>query len=315
MIHSAALVFLCFLSVSRSEVALRHLSMQRDALMELERLEARYRLVSDSIRITAREREDLMKTLSRYTRRLAAAERHHEKRTASLRRLVDRSLEVSGDLEEGTASPAPVLFGRLEELDTERHLLAQSMRSIRRDIAQVKQLHASLGKILSHLRQSRDAIKTRLVRKREEIWRLSQQTEGYRALFDTRHFDVLSQIRSIRTRLKMLDTPVELRLPVKGAWLVARAGSGMLLSVKPGSLVRAPASGTVLYAGRYPGRGQGIVMSHSNGQISVILDLAEVMVRSGQHVEGRVPVGFAPLASGSGKNARVTIYYGKNKSI
>ena len=315
MSHTAFLAFLCVLSVSRGEILLKELGAQLSAYRQLEELEHRRRLLSDSIRVTVRERSDLMEALSRHMKRLKAAKKQYDATTSRLRSLVEMVLVQSGSIDEGGASAAPALFERLEVLEHERALLGESIRAIRSDISRTRRLHASLGKVLSRLREKLDSVKTLIVRKREEIWRMSREIEARRTLFDARHFRILSRIKKIRARLKKMNEPVTLMLPVRGAWLVARSGSGMLLSVKSGALVRSPGFGTVLYAGRYPGRGQGVVVSHPDGRISVVLDLAEILVRAGQHVDTSTPVGMAPVATGTGHDSRVTIYYGISKGL
>jgi murein DD-endopeptidase MepM/ murein hydrolase activator NlpD len=65
---------------------------------------------------------------------------------------------------------------------------------------------------------------------------------------------------------------------------------GMDYAVPAGTVVQAPAAGTVLMAAPLPLTGQTLVLDHGQGVVSVFFHLGRVEVRPGQLVEGRSPV-------------------------
>jgi peptidase M23-like protein len=68
---------------------------------------------------------------------------------------------------------------------------------------------------------------------------------------------------------------------------------GMDYPVPPGTVVQAPAAGTVLMAAHRPLTGNTVVLDHGQGVISVFFHLGRLEVREGQAIEGRLPLGVS----------------------
>jgi hypothetical protein len=68
---------------------------------------------------------------------------------------------------------------------------------------------------------------------------------------------------------------------------------GMDYPVAPGTLVQAPAAGTVLLARHNPLTGGTLLLDHGQGVISAFFHLERVEVVEGQNLVGRTPVGIA----------------------
>lgn len=86
--------------------------------------------------------------------------------------------------------------------------------------------------------------------------------------------------------------PVEGRL-VTGMGEISDAGvhaRGLTFEVEPNVAVVAPASGRVLYAGRFRGYGEVVIIDHGNGWTSAITGLQSLQVREGDRVRrgGRI---------------------------
>jgi murein DD-endopeptidase MepM/ murein hydrolase activator NlpD len=60
-----------------------------------------------------------------------------------------------------------------------------------------------------------------------------------------------------------------------------------------GTIVQAPAAGSVLFAGNRTLTGGTLVLDHGQGVVSLIAHLARVDVRGGELIEGRTPIGLA----------------------
>lgn len=86
--------------------------------------------------------------------------------------------------------------------------------------------------------------------------------------------------------------PVEGRL-VTGMGEISDAGvhaRGLTFEVEPNAPVVAPASGRVLYAGRFRGYGEVVIIDHGSGWTSAITGLESLQVREGERVRrgGRI---------------------------
>ena len=89
------------------------------------------------------------------------------------------------------------------------------------------------------------------------------------------------------------------RLPVEGRLLtgtgeLSDAGvhaRGLLFETAPGTAVISPAAGRVAYAGRFRGYGEIVIIDHGSGWTSLVTNLAERSVQSGDDVTSGAPVG------------------------
>jgi murein DD-endopeptidase MepM/ murein hydrolase activator NlpD len=66
---------------------------------------------------------------------------------------------------------------------------------------------------------------------------------------------------------------------------------GLDYAVPVGTLVRAPAAGTVLHAGPLILSGETVVIDHGQGVVSVLLHLSRLLVRAGDVVAGTAALG------------------------
>lgn len=98
--------------------------------------------------------------------------------------------------------------------------------------------------------------------------------------------------------------PVEGRL-VTGMGEISDAGvhaRGLTFAASAGAAVVAPAAGRVVYAGRFRGYGEIVIIDHGNGWVSTLTNLADLSVSRGD----RVAMGARLGRTGSGE-ARVTV--------
>ena len=68
---------------------------------------------------------------------------------------------------------------------------------------------------------------------------------------------------------------------------------GMDYEVAAGTVVQAPAAGTVLMAANLPLTGQTLMIDHGQGVLSVFFHLGRIDVVAGQSVEGRAPIALS----------------------
>lgn len=105
--------------------------------------------------------------------------------------------------------------------------------------------------------------------------------------------------------------PPPFRLPVAGSLVtglgeVSEAGvrsRGLTLSTWAGAQVVAPAAGRVIYAGRFRGYGNIVILDHGDGWNSLVAGLDRVLVRVGDAPVQGAPLGRAP----PGEAPRITI--------
>ncbi|WP_447728030.1 murein hydrolase activator EnvC family protein [Sphingomonas koreensis] len=96
--------------------------------------------------------------------------------------------------------------------------------------------------------------------------------------------------------------PPPYRLPVAGSLVtglgeVSEAGvrsRGLTLSTWAGAQVVAPATGRVIYAGRFRGYGNIVILDHGDGWTSLVAGLDRVLVRVGDTPVQGAPLGRAP---------------------
>ncbi|WP_423606677.1 murein hydrolase activator EnvC family protein [Sphingomonas sp. MS122] len=105
--------------------------------------------------------------------------------------------------------------------------------------------------------------------------------------------------------------PPPYRLPVAGSIVtglgeVSDAGvrsRGLTLSSWAGAQVVAPAAGRVIYAGRFRGYGNIVILDHGGGWTSLVAGLDRVLVRVGDAPVQGTPLGRAP----QGEAPRITV--------
>lgn len=105
--------------------------------------------------------------------------------------------------------------------------------------------------------------------------------------------------------------PPPYRLPVAGSIVtglgeVSEAGvrsRGLTLSSWAGAQVVAPAAGRVVYAGRFRGYGNIVILDHGDGWTSLVAGLDRVLVRVGDAPVQGTPLGRAP----QGEAPRITV--------
>lgn len=105
--------------------------------------------------------------------------------------------------------------------------------------------------------------------------------------------------------------PPPFRLPVAGSLItglgeISEAGvrsRGLTLSTWAGAQVIAPAAGRVVYAGRFRGYGNIVILDHGDGWSSLVAGLDHLQVRVGDAPVQGTPLGSAP----KGEAPRITI--------
>lgn len=105
--------------------------------------------------------------------------------------------------------------------------------------------------------------------------------------------------------------PPPFRLPVAGSLVtglgeISEAGvrsRGLTLSTWAGAQVIAPAAGRVIYAGRFRGYGNIVILDHGDGWSSLVAGLDHLQVRVGDAPVQGTPLGSAPR----GEAPRITI--------
>lgn len=105
--------------------------------------------------------------------------------------------------------------------------------------------------------------------------------------------------------------PPPYRLPVAGSLVtglgeISEAGvrsRGLTLSTWAGAQVVAPAAGRVIYAGRFRGYGNIVILDHGDGWTSLVAGLDRVLVRVGDAPVQGTPLGSAP----KGEAPRITV--------
>lgn len=105
--------------------------------------------------------------------------------------------------------------------------------------------------------------------------------------------------------------PPPYRLPVAGSLVtglgeVSEAGvrsRGLTLSTWAGAQVVAPAAGRVVYAGRFRGYGNIVILDHGNGWTSLVAGLDRMLVRVGDAPVQGTPLGSVPR----GEAPRITV--------
>lgn len=105
--------------------------------------------------------------------------------------------------------------------------------------------------------------------------------------------------------------PPPFRLPVAGSLVtglgeISEAGvrsRGLTLSTWAGAQIVAPAAGRVIYAGRFRGYGNIVILDHGDGWSSLVAGLDRMLVRVGDAPVQGTPLGSAP----KGEAPRITI--------
>ena len=105
--------------------------------------------------------------------------------------------------------------------------------------------------------------------------------------------------------------PPPFRLPVAGSLItglgeISESGvrsRGLTLSTWAGAQIVSPAAGRVVYAGRFRGYGNIVILDHGDGWTSLVAGLDRVLVRVGDAPVQGTPLGRAP----QGEAPRVTI--------
>jgi murein DD-endopeptidase MepM/ murein hydrolase activator NlpD len=82
--------------------------------------------------------------------------------------------------------------------------------------------------------------------------------------------------------------------------------SGMDIGAAPGTPIRAPAPGTVYFAGSHPDFGLTVILDHSGNVRTIYGHLSKVLVRSGGPVERGAPVG---LVGNTGRSSGPHLHY------
>jgi septal ring factor EnvC (AmiA/AmiB activator) len=185
--------------------------------------------------------------------------------------------------------------------------------------------------VLRDLDRRRDRLLARIARWRQELTAVRHQRRhhrGHAREWDRAAFTLEREIVALRLRLQRqvasfedrrgkLVRPVpglivgwygETRVPDTKATEISR---GVEISALPRWKVRAPADGTVRFAGRVPTFGNVVVLDHDEGYLSVVGHLGKVLVKEGAPVKGGRPLAALPPAKG---RRALRVYYELRRS-
>jgi septal ring factor EnvC (AmiA/AmiB activator) len=265
--------------------------------------------------------------------RLTAALQTMARRPPALALVQPGSLDDLTHVRALLASTLPAIRARTADLRAQVARGNQLRTQADRAVAALKASQADLG-------QRRMALASFEERQRARSENLAESalSESDRALAfgeEVRELTTLAGTRQfqaqLRRRLAELPGPVlrpgtgpapggrarspNYRLPVEGRIVtgmgeISDAGvhaRGLTFVAAAGAAVIAPASGQVVYAGRFRGYGQIVIIDHGGGWVSTLTHLASLDVKRGDNLRMGDPIGRA----GPGE-ARVTVELRRN---
>ena len=211
---------------------------------------------------------------------------------------------------------------QLKSIDTQADALANQLRSVQRENAEIRRLigadrggkqHAMLSQPRSRDRVANfNEVQARLHR----LARVSQQTRDDAARLQRLAMRVLNLRHLASAARERMIAEIPSIMPVNGE-LSAGFGwrtnpwpefhKGVDLAADYGTVVRAAAAGTVEEAG-YSGDGFGIkvTIDHGNGYETLYGHLSRVVVQPGQHITKGAPIAFV---GSSGESTGPHLHY------
>ena len=233
-----------------------------------------------------------------------------------------RRCRVPGD---GRVEMALLIAHRMKELQAERGVLAglekhqnAAQAIMRQAITKESQLDAVRDHLQARLALLNQAFQDLLRRKKRrhrsrEVWDPTARRLA-RAVADLQE-KVRDQGRSFETIKGLLARPVpgiviRPRLDRRLARTGGRGRShGVLIGAERGWKARAPAMGTVRFAGAVPGFGRVVMIDHGEGFLSVVGYLARLKVRVGQRIRQGTVLGDVRGRPGRDRKEPLTCYY------
>ena len=251
--------------------------------------------------------------------RLTAALQTMARRPSALALVQPGSVDDIVHVRSLLASTLPVIRARTEalraEVDRGNRLRGQAevayaaLRSSREDL---RGRRVALARLEQRERARSESLMASAVSESDRALALGEEARDLAELAGTRAFQ-----NRLRARLSELPGPA-LRpgtparqqaagggpryiLPVAGRLVtgmgeISDAGvhaRGLTFETRGGAQVVAPASGRIVYAGRFRGYGEILIIDHGGGWSTTITSLAAVDVRTGDAVRMRQPVGRA----------------------
>ncbi|MFY0693114.1 MAG: peptidoglycan DD-metalloendopeptidase family protein [Paracoccaceae bacterium] len=204
-----------------------------------------------------------------------------------------RSALIISDLTPALVQDATVLRAQLEELTILRVLQEEAAASLTNALSNVQQARADLSKAIA----DRTDLPRRLVAEPEQISALLQNSDTLSGFADS----LLSlETGELPTRENFQKAKGQLRIPSEGRLLrgfnepdaadVARPG--LLWATGPQSLVIAPWTATIRYAGPLLSYGNVMILEPESGYLLILGGLGQTFGEIGELVEAGAPLGL-----------------------
>ena len=204
-----------------------------------------------------------------------------------------------------------------KQADTARAALAEGQQEL-------KKQRVALSRLEQRQRARSQELASSALIESDRALSLSEEARDLTELMGTREYQAQVRQRlaalpgpSLRpgTRPQPPRSPPPYILPVEGRLItgtgeISDAGvhaRGLTFETAPGAEVVAPRAGRVVYAGRFRGYGDIVIIEHGGGWTSVITDLASATVIVGANVRAGEAIGLA-----SERSPRVTVELRRN---
>lgn len=188
----------------------------------------------------------------------------------------------------------------LKALSEEKTSLVNSLESTLQEqkavIDQEKQKFSELQVKMAAVKKSLNALKAQRLRLATALRGLGGANEEARASLDVERASKVgnSSLRDLATLELPVAGKVTRKFPVTGPYRktgVAPSSRGTEISSEPGSQVLAIASGRIVFAGKLPGYEQVAILDHGDRTYSLYGALGELLIKKGDSVEAKSPIG------------------------
>ncbi|MDT9598174.1 murein hydrolase activator EnvC family protein [Sphingosinicella rhizophila] len=282
--------------------------------------EARIRIIED---LRARQRARLAEKEGPVIR-LTAALQTMARRPAALALVQPGSLDDVVHVRSLLASTLPVIRARTADLRAEVEAGNQLRRQADRAVAslvsgqeELRTRRIALARLEQRQRQRSESLRQSALAESDRALAFGEEARELAALAGTREFQArlrqdLVQLPGPSLRpgtpppsgARATSKPTYI-LPVKGRLIrglgeISDAGvhaRGLTFATEAGAVVIAPASGRIVYAGRFRGYGEIVIIDHGNGWMTAITNLASLDVGVGDKVRQGGEIGRAGSGS------------------
>lgn len=201
----------------------------------------------------------------------------------------------------------PFYAGKAQDLSAKLEKLKQARADIqqkRQKLEDARKTHAEQEKELNGLLARRRAwlrdTESQRAGLRKQIKTLTAEAKSVQELMEK------VSAPAVKLPKKLKKGPVAFSAPVKGRLVygfgdpddVGSDSRGMMLSVKSGKRIVAPADGQVVFAGPFKGYGNVLILRHNDDYHSFLAGFGVVDATVGQIVNAGEPLGRVPLEGG-----------------